>query len=427
MDRRDVVWINHQIREIEQSGHIVQKGSDRPAVLLLRTSAAKALGFQSLLQGTTHSSAGARAAVRTELLEFSSNFVHYTKPDEVRINFWKGHQILVSSSVKDDSYRGSVPAGWNRQFSQRLAALLSDETLARSMLSAASMRPPSLRQHPAVRTLAPASIVRYRNKLAFVISNAEIHARHPYSPVVVAPLVERSELRQDADPAIFLGQDRVAYEVSQTIEPLDNEVFDVLQEPSDATTATLAPVRAAASTLLLGESPVQQKPGEFLAYLIEAGTELRQRGLYHLGPLAEPKGYPAPPSMLAVRRSLPPTGRAYDAQGGVAVGGRDFFQLPANLLHFDVWLERLEASATVHIEAKPLPSNYIEHAWIEDADGVFIASFQQDETAADAHIATLPSGPITTNGSQAMRLGVCSPLGIAMLDLELYWALPGSI
>jgi len=85
-------------------------------------------------------------------------------------------------------------------------------------------------------------------------------------------------------------------------------VFEVVQQPCDATTATLAPARAAASALLLGESPVQQKPGEFLAYLTEAGTEVRQLGLYHLGPLTEPTGFPASRNMLALRRILPPTG-----------------------------------------------------------------------------------------------------------------------
>lgn len=425
MDRRDVVWINHQIRKIDQSGDIVEIGSDRPAVLLFRTSVAKALGLQSFLQGTAHSSAGARAAARTELLEFSSNFVHFTKPDQVNINFWKGHQILISSSVKDDSYRGSVPTGWNRQFSQRLAALLSDETLARSMLSTATPPLPFLRQHPAIRTLAPASIVRYGNKLAFVISNAEVHARHPYSPVVVAPLVERSALRQDAGPAIFLGQDRVAYEASQTVEPLDNEVFEVVQRPCDATTATLAPARAAASSLLLGEASVQQKPGELLAYLTEAGTELRQLGLYHLGPLTEPTGFPASRQMLALRRILPPTGRALST-GEIAIGGRDFFPLPADLPHFDIWLERLESLTHLQIEAKSLPSNYIEHAWLEDSNGRIVASFEQDEMGGDVNVITLPAGEITPNFNQALRLGICSPLGIATLDVNLTWAMPGS-
>jgi hypothetical protein len=423
MDRRDVAWIVPQIRKIDRSGVIRETKSDRPAVFLLRTPVADALGLQVFLPGTGHSSEGDQAVVRSDHLEFTSEFTHFTEGKKT--NFWKGHNILVTSSVKDDSYRGSVPAGWNRQFSKRLAALLWDEAQARLYLSSAPMPPPSLRQHPTVRTLAPASIVRYRNKIAFVISNTEIHSRHPYAPVVVAPIIERSALRHDTDIAIFLGQDRVAYEVSQTIEPLDDEAFEVLQQPCGGTIALLAPVQTAASTLLLGGAPLQQKQGDFLSYLTESGTELRQRSLYHLGPLAESRGYPAPPQMVALRRILPPTGRALDA-GENAIGGRDFFQLPANLPHFDIWLERLESLTNLQIEAKSLPSNCIEHAWLEDAQGKVIASFEQDEAADEVSFITLPAGKISVNSDQSLRLGICSPLGIAMLDLKMSWGLPGS-
>jgi len=129
--------------------------------------------------------------------------------------------------------------------------------------------------------------------------------------------------------------------------------------------------------------------------------------------------------MLALRRILPPTGRALNT-GGSAIGGRDFFPLPAALPHFDIWLERLESLTYLQIEAKFLPSNCIEHAWLEDAHGRMVASFEQEEMREDVNIITLSAGEITPNFNQALRLGLCSPLGISTLDVDLSWAMPGS-
>lgn len=430
MNRGDVFWIRRNYREATYKGYETVK-DNRPALSLLHGSFAEALGSHLAILGTVRSAVTAqRKEIPTYELDFSRSW-RETSEEAVaaptpNVGIWKPYHLAVVSDVDDSSLRGRSEGDWSRACSDRMARILGQKTIEKSSVETWARLPNNVTPHRAVRSLKAGSVVEYSGRQAFVLSADSIHEHHPYGFAVVAPLVSRSAVRRAGSGVLLIGDTRIAFELAQTIQPVEDETFQVLEKPAEPAQNALRTARASTRAFLSGVQPESVQFSAFLDYLRESRAELTSLNISpYLGPLKEPHGYgPRPRQAIKFEGALPLSSRAFSG-GTSAITGTQRERLRLDSRLFDIWVEREEAKVSLLVRPRAVLDNSFEHLWLEDARGAVLATVDGSELDATL-IARVPLGTVRPGEVLAVHLGLCSPLGIEQAELNLTWSFRGA-
>ncbi len=417
LNRGNVTWVEHDYKAVDR-GALVTKTDGHPALCLLDSELSSAAGFQTVLLGTKRTASTAPGlSPRPYPLEFPARWENtYNKPAST---LWKPYCLTVTSQLS--RVDGFCPVTWDDDLKQALDAMLADEHVARWRLERSRLAARTPEQHPAIPATPSGSIANYGGSRVIVLSNKTLHECHPYGVLIAAPLISATAV-QPPHPALAVGNERVALEQLQVIQPAADESFAPIPSPSLPKEDLLSLQNAAAAFLTNGAIPGCSRQN-LIRYLREGQHERLARRLpLRLGSLREVADQTATP-LLQVHRRAPQPRRAYTAEPVPILAGADRLRLAPESDLFRLYLSREENRITLSAGARidTHAHNALRNVWLEDAAGEVLAFVGPGSLRPDG-TALLECPPIVANQGVDLRVGLHSTLGVELFRLDLLWS-----